>query len=173
MGSPEQVQSPNFPSPEMQMIPMGNEHFQYDHDARVDAVIPGQTRIHLSPPNAPRQQDNPNADELPSALFSGDDACFNTSDDEIRRYLGLAPGEEMSLNALPDPPEGQRPGYSIPVLSQLAILGSPNKRLTLQEIYQELEKRFDWFRNNRHDKSWQVRAHLPVRVPCANRIPPA
>ncbi|KAI0661654.1 hypothetical protein C8Q70DRAFT_884296, partial [Cubamyces menziesii] len=80
---------------------------------------------------------------------------FNTSDDEIRRYLGLAPGEEMSLNALPDPPEGQRPGYSIPVLSQLAILGSPNKRLTLQEIYQELEKRFDWFRNNHHDKSWQ------------------
>ncbi|KAL7279138.1 hypothetical protein ACG7TL_006978 [Trametes sanguinea] len=155
MASPEQVQSSNFSSPETQMFPMRPDGFQYDRGARGDLVIPGQTRIHLPPPNASREVDISFTPEAPTVLRSGDDAVYQTSDDEIRRYLGLGPGEPLSLDALADPPPGQRPGQSIPILSQLAILGSPNKRLTLQEIYVALEHRFEWFRNNRHDKSWQ------------------
>ncbi|KAI8980119.1 hypothetical protein BD414DRAFT_420909, partial [Trametes punicea] len=134
---------------------MHSEDFQYDPDTLGDPVIPGQTRIHLPPPNAPLQQETTDAEEIPLVLRSGDDAYYHTSDDEIRRYLGLGPDEPLSLDALSDPPSGQRPGQSIPILSQLAILGSPKKRLTLQEIYHALEQRFEWFRNNRHDKSWQ------------------
>ncbi|KAI9057306.1 winged helix DNA-binding domain-containing protein, partial [Trametes sanguinea] len=134
---------------------MRPDGFQYDRGARGDLVIPGQTRIHLPLPNASHEGDIPFTPEPPTVLRSGDDAVYRTTDDEIRRYLGLGPDEPLSLDALADPPPGQRPGQSIPILSQLAILGSPNKRLTLQEIYLALEHRFEWFRNNRHDKSWQ------------------
>ncbi|KAJ7809485.1 hypothetical protein B0H14DRAFT_2379709, partial [Mycena olivaceomarginata] len=42
------------------------------------------------------------------------------------------------------------------MLIKLAIYGSPKKRLTLQEIYQELATRFQWFRENQHDQAWKV-----------------
>ncbi|KAI0749389.1 hypothetical protein C8Q80DRAFT_1074468, partial [Daedaleopsis nitida] len=92
-------------------------------------------------------------------------------DDDVRRILGLNPDQELSLNALADPPAGQRPGQSIPTLSQLAILGSPLKRLTLQEIYQALEDRFEWFRLNTGDKSWQnsIRHNLSL-YKCFRRV---
>ncbi|KAI0775283.1 hypothetical protein BD413DRAFT_471635, partial [Trametes elegans] len=135
---------------------MGPQDFQSDHDAPGEPVIPGQTRIHLPSSNAPRYyDDSPYPDDPPNAIFSGDDAVYNTTDAEIRHILGLDHDQEISLETLADPPPGQRPGHSIPVLSQLAILGSPNKRLTLQGIYEALEERFEWFRQNRHDKSWQ------------------
>ena len=79
-------------------------------------------------------------------------------DDEIRRIFDLSADQEVSLRALKDPPAGQRPGYPIFILCQLAILGSPHRQLTLQGIYQALQDRFEWFRNNPDDKSWKVRA---------------
>ncbi|KIK02942.1 hypothetical protein K443DRAFT_501856 [Laccaria amethystina LaAM-08-1] len=36
---------------------------------------------------------------------------------------------------LDDPPPGQKPSQSLPILVKLAIYGSPRKSLTLQEIY--------------------------------------
>ncbi|KAI0359951.1 winged helix DNA-binding domain-containing protein, partial [Trametes cingulata] len=152
---------------------MHAEDFQYGgRDARNDHVIPGQTRIHLPSANAPRHHDTPYVVDPPSVLRSGDDACYQTNEDEVRRMLGLSPDQELSLNALADPPPGQRPGQSIPILSQLAILGSPSKRLTLQEIYHALEERFEWFRMNRHDKSWQnsIRHNLSL-YKCFRRMP--
>ncbi|EJF64747.1 hypothetical protein BD309DRAFT_839469, partial [Dichomitus squalens] len=139
---------------------------------RHDAVIPGQTRIHLPSPSAPQSQDAyAFASSSNSPLRSGDDAYIPTSDAEVRRILGLSPDQELSLRALPDPAPGQRPGQSIPTLSQLAILGSPNKRLTLQEIYQALEERFEWFALNKDDKSWQnsIRHNLSL-YKCFRRI---
>ena len=160
MGSAEHFQPPNFPSPEQHLLPMQSDERSFDRDARHEPVIPGQTRIHLPSPSAPQSQDTyAYAGSSNSPLRSGDDAYIPTSDAEVRRILGLSPDQELSLRALPDPPPGQRPGQSIPTLSQLAILGSPNKRLTLQEIYQALEERFEWFALNQHDKSWQVRDH--------------
>ena len=70
--------------------------------------------------------------------------------------LGLAQDDPLSLNALLDPSPGQRPCQSISLLVQLAILGSPNKRLTKKGIYQALEERFEWFRAN-PEQGWQVR----------------
>ena len=75
----------------------------------------------------------------------------------IHEILGLEPGTPISLDSLADPEPGQKPEYTYATLVKLAIYSSPQKKLTLQEIYEALERRFAWFRENRGDKSWQVR----------------
>ncbi|KAI0635851.1 hypothetical protein C8Q77DRAFT_1021305, partial [Trametes polyzona] len=75
-------------------------------------------------------------------------------EDDVRHALGLSPDAPLDLSALPDPPPGQRPSQSIPVLSQLAILGSAEKRLTLQGIYRALEERFTFYADS-PDTAWK------------------
>ena len=77
-------------------------------------------------------------------------------DDKIRAILELDQGEPLSLNALSNPSLGGRPCQKISLLVQLAILGSPNKRLTKRGICEALEERFEWFRAN-PEQGWQVR----------------
>jgi hypothetical protein len=81
----------------------------------------------------------------------------------LRALLGCPPGAPVGLNALADPPPGEKPNYPLPTLIKLAIYGSPRRRLTLQEIYQALEDRFEWFRQRTDELSWKVRAQ-PVSV---------
>ncbi|KIP07645.1 hypothetical protein PHLGIDRAFT_70766, partial [Phlebiopsis gigantea 11061_1 CR5-6] len=90
----------------------------------------------------------------------------------LRELLGLAPEEEVSLNTLTEPPNGEKPGYPYPTLIKLAIYGSPNKRLTLQEIYQALIDRFQWFKDNAEDKAWQgsIRHNLSLNK-CFRKVP--
>lgn len=73
----------------------------------------------------------------------------------LREMLGLGPNDTVDLYSLSDPPPGAKPSYPYPVLIQLAINGSPRKRLTLSEIYSAIEERFEWFKNT-EDKAWQV-----------------
>lgn len=73
----------------------------------------------------------------------------------LREMLGLGPNDTVDLKSLSDPLPGAKPSYPYPVLIQLAINGSPRKRLTLSEIYSAIEERFEWFRNT-DDKAWQV-----------------
>ena len=80
----------------------------------------------------------------------------------LRQQLELLPHQEVSLRSLPDPPPGEKPSTPLPMLIKLAIYGSPNKRLTLQEIYSELEKRFEWFRIHEKEKAWKVRLLFSV-----------
>lgn len=80
----------------------------------------------------------------------------------LRQQLGISANEVVSLQSLPDPPAGEKPSTPLPMLIKLAIYGSPNKQLTLQEIYTELENRFQWFREHKHDKAWKVRLLLLV-----------
>jgi hypothetical protein len=75
----------------------------------------------------------------------------------LRALLGCPPGAPVGLNALADPPSGEKPNYPLPTLIKLAIYGSPRRRLTLQEIYQALEDRFEWFRQRTDELSWKVR----------------
>jgi hypothetical protein len=75
----------------------------------------------------------------------------------LRALLGCPPGAPVGLNALADPPPGDKPNYPLPTLIKLAIYGSPRRRLTLQEIYQALEDRFEWFRQRTDELSWKVR----------------
>jgi hypothetical protein len=77
--------------------------------------------------------------------------------EHLRAQLGCPPGAPVGLRALADPPPGEKPNYPLPTLIKLAIYDSPRSRLTLQEIYQALEDRFDWFRQRTDELSWKVR----------------
>ncbi|KAH9945403.1 uncharacterized protein BXZ73DRAFT_38266, partial [Epithele typhae] len=85
-------------------------------------------------------------------MVAGDDACI--TDDRIREILRVPPDTELSLNALPESEPGARPGQSLTALAQFAILGSEDRRLTLSEIYERLEERFEWFGRDKN-KSWK------------------
>ena len=61
-------------------------------------------------------------------------------------------------------PDG-KPNQPLQLLVQLAIYGSPRKKLTLQEIYSALKERFPYFRN-RPDVAWQVRLGELVDLVC-------
>ena len=91
------------------------------------------------------------------------------TDNEIRTILGLSQDDPLSLTALSNPSLGGRPCQSTAVLIQLAILGSPNRRLTVKGIHEALEERFEWFRSN-PEQGWQVRlSYFPVRLMVAKR----
>ena len=82
------------------------------------------------------------------------------SPSETNAFGSPAPEEEVTLDMLADPAyPGQKPNYPYPTLVKAAILSSPRRRLTLQEIYQALMDRFQWFKDNAKDKAWQVRTH--------------
>ncbi|KAG2133192.1 uncharacterized protein EDB93DRAFT_1093419, partial [Suillus bovinus] len=73
----------------------------------------------------------------------------------LRETLRIPLYKEVNLWALPDPPKGEKPNQPYPILIKLAIYGSPNKQLTLQEIYTALEDRFEWFDDRRNEKAWK------------------
>lgn len=61
----------------------------------------------------------------------------------------------LSLDSLPSYPPDQKPPFSYPVLIRLAILGSPQKRLLLSQIYSAIEDKFPWYRDSA-PKAWKV-----------------
>jgi hypothetical protein len=61
----------------------------------------------------------------------------------------------LSLDSLPSYPPDQKPPFSYPVLIRLAILGSPQKRLLLSQIYSAIEEKFPWYRDSA-PKAWKV-----------------
>jgi hypothetical protein len=62
----------------------------------------------------------------------------------------------LSLDSLPSYPSDQKPPFSYPVLIRLAILGSPQKRLLLSQIYSAIEEKFPWYKDSA-PKAWKVR----------------
>ena len=81
---------------------------------------------------------------------------------ELRLLLGLGENDPVNLDVLRQPRPGEKPEYPYPVLVQCAIYGSPNKRLTLGEIYSVLEEKFEWFRTGQKKSKWQVRSSFKV-----------
>lgn len=70
----------------------------------------------------------------------------------------------LSLDSLPSYPPDQKPPFSYPVLIRLAILGSPQRRLLLSQIYAAIEEKFPWYRDSA-PKAWKVRARLTIMTP--------
>ena len=62
-----------------------------------------------------------------------------------------------SIQILADGPDGpySRPPYPYSTLIRYAIEASPDKKLTLNELYLAIEKRFPWFGQN--GAGWKVR----------------
>ncbi|KAH9925466.1 hypothetical protein B0H21DRAFT_700909, partial [Amylocystis lapponica] len=112
----------------------------------------GRAELAVSPEPLARQGAG---SHLPTRGSHSDSSAVPDAAPSLRKLLGLSPEEEVSLYSLADPPSGEKPNYPYPTLIKLAIHGSPRKRLTLQEIYAALEGRFEWFRENSHDKAWQ------------------
>jgi Forkhead domain len=106
----------------------------------------------VSPVSARSQPAPPDAGSL--GMLSDGELADETV--HLRALLGCPPGAPVGLNALADPPPGEKPNYPLPTLIKLAIYGSPRRRLTLQEIYQALEDRFEWFRQRTDELSWKV-----------------
>ena len=92
-----------------------------------------------------------------TSTYSANDVHPLISDSGIRNILGLGADQELSLRILTDPPLGQRPSQSTKNLCQLAILGSPERKLTVVGICEALKERFEWFRC-RPEGSWRVRS---------------
>ncbi|KAJ6577970.1 hypothetical protein B0H19DRAFT_932648, partial [Mycena capillaripes] len=91
---------------------------------------------------------------LPPSAFQ-QASRFPDAGDYLRGQLNLPPGAAVSLWCLPEPAGGEKPTIPLPMLIKLAIYGSAKKRLTLQEIYQEIAGRFTWFREHFDDQAWR------------------
>jgi hypothetical protein len=65
---------------------------------------------------------------------------------------------EVGLHTLVDPPTGERPAYNYITLIKHAILGCPDKRMTIDGIYEQIMGRFEYYRdqNGKCDKGWKV-----------------
>lgn len=105
----------------------------------------------------------PTHDTSGAVLLSDSEMADET--EHLRAQLGCPPGAPVGLRALADPPPGEKPNYPLPTLIKLAIYDSPRGRLTLQEIYQALEDRFEWFRQRTDELSWKnsIRHNLSLR----------
>ncbi|KAG5636709.1 hypothetical protein H0H81_007105 [Sphagnurus paluster] len=143
----------------------------YDH-----TIYPGAQQWILDP-NAPQPMYSPSSspsdtgsprfvdDGSPTggslSLSSGDVPSHPRIEDFLREELHLSPDQPIHLSSLPDPPPGVRPITTLKLLIATAIFGSPYKRLTLQEIFAEIEARYSWYRDqpadSRGTKAWQVR----------------
>lgn len=117
------------------------------------AIQKKKTLPTVTPASASTHQPAPDAGNF--GMLSDSELADETV--HLRALLGCPPGAPVGLNALADPPPGEKPNYPLPTLIKLAIYGSPRRRLTLQEIYQALEDRFEWFRQRTDELSWKVR----------------
>ena len=66
------------------------------------------------------------------------------------------PNINEGLWCLFDYPRSVKPKYSYAFMARVAILGSPTRRLQLQDIYVMIEAKFPFYRNGNH-VSWKVR----------------
>ena len=66
------------------------------------------------------------------------------------------PNINEGLWCLFDYPKAIKPKYSYAFMARVAILGSPTRRLQLQDIYVMIEAKFPFYRNGNH-VSWKVR----------------
>ncbi|KAF7790558.1 hypothetical protein EIP86_001514 [Pleurotus ostreatoroseus] len=149
----------------------------HNYPSGMTANFPHVMSVHIDQPNLPqlprkrnakqkqREEPLPNIEDLATAStpepVPGEQGASDDATDAspiLRAQLGLPANVPINLDCLRDPPLGARPDYPYTTLVQLAIYGSPNKRLTLSEIYTTLEQRYEWFRDTPERQKWQVRA---------------
>ena len=158
---PAHPEAPGFSSVRSSSIESVEERDE-DPSPRPPPPVQKKVTVPTVPPaSASASQPAPNTGN--SGLLSDSELADETV--HLRALLGRPPGAPVGLNALADPPPGEKPNYPLPTLIKLAIYGSPRRRLTLQEIYQALEDRFDWFRQRTDELSWKVRVQRFYFVP--------
>ncbi|KAJ7799578.1 hypothetical protein B0H14DRAFT_2465814 [Mycena olivaceomarginata] len=68
-----------------------------------------------------------------------------------------------SLACLPDAKGSEAPPYPLHTILRCAILGSPNQRLLVQEIYIAMEEKFPYYRTAGVDWKHSVRHQLSLK----------
>jgi hypothetical protein len=86
---------------------------------------------------------------------------LDTSNEAVEVYLrnkySIPHDQPVNISIVPNPPGGARPPQTLQQLVELAIISSPHRKLSLQEIYAVLMERFTWFRENSGSEHWKVR----------------
>lgn len=149
------------PSP-VQMQPM--QQAMYDPQP----AFAGGEYYHAHYPHSLLQHTLSNDQFDPTLMMQSEstEATFAVPPMAVRRertlhdLFGLDPGVPITLEGLRDPSPGQKPEYTYPTLMKVAIWSSPRRMLTLQEIYEALERRFPYFKECPNPNSWKV--SLPV-----------
>ncbi|KAG8897854.1 hypothetical protein FRB99_007870 [Tulasnella sp. 403] len=145
-----------YPGPSQWPQSHSNDQSYQDPYARAQERPP-------SPPTRPAAP-TPFAFEPPSA---NQEPPQTDQPSDVSGASGSRP-RRTGLWALVDAPDNNRgnPGYSIKILMEYAIKGSPKGRLSLQEIYQAVEERYpifatpwgaNWRNSARHDISMDPR----------------
>ena len=63
-----------------------------------------------------------------------------------------------SLDCLPD--TDSKPQHTLPIILRSAILGSKKKKLTIRDIYSEMERKYPYFKTA--GPAWKVRGPCPL-----------
>ncbi|KAG6918427.1 hypothetical protein DXG01_014606 [Tephrocybe rancida] len=125
---------------------MHNQRNIYSSHARPTTYPPSPAHSAGSNSNSPAiKADSPRSISL---ALPNESPHHQPIEDWLRENSGIRNGADISLWSLPNPPSPtQRPNVTYKVLVSLAIYGSPNRRLSLQEIYNEIERRFPYYKN--------------------------
>jgi Forkhead domain len=122
-----------------------NSNLSYDGDSSLAA--PSSVFTFLAGRQANFHHNHGMPDRPPHAGRQEIDACSRNGGGQ-----STAP---LSLDSLPSYPPDKKPPFSHPQLIRLVILGSPQKRLLLRQIYSAIEEKFPWYRDSA-PKTWKV-----------------
>jgi hypothetical protein len=139
-------------------------------DQRTSTIAPSRYEHYTPIPNSYNQSpasSSPSSEgpSPSSPLSSSPTSQHRSTEAYLRDNLDIPPPISVDLNALRDPPPGEKPSEPYPTLIKLAIHGSPNGQLTLQGIQKAIETRFEYFRI----KSRNSDANVAWKVVLANR----
>ncbi|KAL4069835.1 hypothetical protein V8B97DRAFT_638388 [Scleroderma yunnanense] len=120
----------------------------------------------LNPTNNREELDDRHEDEQQSPMSTSDASASTTAEHSSGVQNIRCAQHEPHLNCpnalacLPD--TDGRPQHTLPVILRCAILGSPNQRLTIREIYAAMENKYIYFRNAGPTWKQSVRHHLSL-----------
>ncbi|KAJ3479943.1 hypothetical protein NLJ89_g12307 [Agrocybe chaxingu] len=125
--------------------------------------------MHSHSPGPSESENSWDSDQYSSPSPTGSNAALplptnEETDEYLRKTLEIPYPYPLNLSSLPDEPFDKK-APAITTLIKLAICGSKNKRLTLRQIYDEIEKRYPSWKDSK-DKPWQrsIRHNLSLKA---------